>query len=618
MSDVGRGEPEGRGRGEGRSLPPTLARWAEPLACLDPVLAQALGPLLVRLAAALGPLGGERRKGGDEPDGYAGITRRGKLEHLLTTEWGLLDTAPDEFLRRLSVGELAFLEPERKANAQERHCLVLFDCGPEQLGAPRLAQLAAWIVLTQRTRAVGATLHGASLTSEPSQSALSTGFDEATVRAFLAARTATQATPRQLYDWRKFAQATLGSPDELWLLGGTHWLTIPMARGIHLLSIEETEDGDALALTLRPANKKLLLALPPPDVQVRLLRDPFTPISGKPGQSRNSHRQATGALVWLPGAKFVCARDSADTGILVYPIPHKAGASLGPPKLYQQHHGRIRGVGSWRNVIFGVTRQGNELHLRVLKGVIGQASSIPVGSAPLDADSSKLLQEAASELVPTVLQTDGDLPRVSLRFPSLEKTLSLVSLQPGKLEVTWQTTYQAIATLSAPHTTSVLVQQLGEKSYLVDTRNPTATVTQNKCLGPIGAARLFVGPSLAESVVVQRSDGLWYLPLASKDLAFPALDPDDTLLGATYFGGQVRLVTLSEAGRIVRLVGLGGTKTITGIGGKLVSAALSPDLPLLAALRESGDLIVWDLETNVRRCQFHAPRETFEEAEAGI
>ena len=107
------------------------------------------------------------------------------------------------------------------------------------------------------------------------------------------------------------------------------------------------------------------------------------------------------------------------------------------------------------------------------------------------------------------------------------------------------------------------------------------------------------------------------MPLESKDVAFPALDPNDTVLGATYFGGQVRLVTLSEAGRIVRLVGLGATKTLTGIGGKLISAAVSPDLPLLACLREGGDLVIWDLETNSRRCQFHAPRETFEEG-AGI
>ena len=408
------------------TLPPTLNRWAEPLAVLDPVLASALGPLLIRLAAAFGPLGRQIRKGGDEPDGYAGITRRGKLEHLLTTEWGLLDTAPEEFLRRLSQGELSFLEPERTAQAQERRCLILFDCGPEQLGAPRLAQLAAWIVFAQRAKASGATLQWASVESEPSEASLHSGFDEATVRAFLAARTAVQARPRQLFEWRKFAESALCSPEELWLLGGPRWLETPMARGVHVMSTEESEDSASLVLTLRPANKKLQLALPPPDIQVRLLRDPFPPVGGKPTSTRSSPRQAVGALVWLPGAKFICARDSADTGVLVYPVPTKLGASLGPPKLYQQHYARIRAVGSYRNVIFGVIRSGQELQVRVLKGVIGQASLIPVGHVPLDQESNGLLDEASQTLVVATLWQDLDAaPRVVLYFPSQKWAISL-------------------------------------------------------------------------------------------------------------------------------------------------------------------------------------------------
>jgi hypothetical protein len=591
------------------SLPPALARWAEPLAVLDPVLASALGPLLLRLAAAFGPLGGETCKGGDEPDGYAGITRRGKLEHLLTTEWGLLDTAPDEFLRRLSQGELSFLEPERKAQAQERRCLVLFDCGPEQLGAPRLAQLAAWIVLAQRASIAGATLHWASLDSEPQESALHTGFEEATVRAFLWARTATQATPRQLYAWRKFAEEALGSPEELWLLGGAHWLDVPMARGVQLLVTEETDDSETLALTLRPSGKKLQLTLPPSETQIRLLRDPFTPVGAYPGKARAAHRQAVGTLVWLPGAKAVCARDSADTGVLVYPIPTKLGASLGPPKLYQQHYGRIRAIGGGTNAIFCVARVNNQLEIRLLKGNL---AALPTGSVPLSEESLRRLNEAGMELLPATLWLQA-APQVMLWLEKLGASL-ILEYRPQNAEGTkssysWKS--QRAALLLSLQTALMTKLLPYEPAQLID--------MEGTILARLGESYestfLFAGPSPKESVVVKRSDGLWYLPLESKDLAFPALDPDDTVLGATYFGGQVRLVTLSEAGRIVRLVGLGGTKTITGIGGKLVSAALSPDLPLLAALRESGDLVVWDLETNSRRCQFHGPRDDFEAPE---
>ena len=599
------------------TLPPALARWAEPLAVLDPVLASALGPLLLRLAAAFGPLGGETRKGGEEPDGYAGITRRGKLEHLLTTEWGLLDTAPDEFLRRLSQGELSFLEPERKANAHERRCLILFDCGPEQLGAPRIAQLAAWIVLAQRASAVGATLQWASLDSEPKESALNTGFDEATVRAFLWTRTATQATPRQLYDWRKFAESVLGSPEELWLLGGPRWLDVPMARGVHLMSTEETEDGAALALTLRPSNKKLQLALPPPDTQIRLLRDPFTPVGAKPGKTRVSHRQAVGALVWLPGGKFVCARDSADTGVLVFPIPTKLGASLGPAKLYQQHYGRIRAIGGGPNAIFCVARINDELEVRLIKGSL---ASLPTGKIPLNEEFIRLLDDVGTELMSATFWAHGS--SIILWSDKLNKSLVLRK-EKSEWSYFWRTEK---VTLLMSLQTSLMVARWQKYDHqrreLVNEFYWALVDAQQNSLANLGidvtAMLLFAGPSPKESVVVKRSDERWYLPLESKDIAFPALDPDDTVLGATYFGGQVRLVTLSEAGRIVRLVGLGGTKTITGIGGKILNAAVSPDVPLLACLRESGDLMIWDLETNARRCQFHAPRETFEEAGAGI
>ena len=587
------------------NLPPALARWAEPLAVLNPILASALGPLLLRLAAAFGPLGGETRKGGDEPDGYAGITRRGKLEHLLTTEWGLLDTAPEEFLRRLSQGELSFLEPERKANAHERRCLILFDCGPEQLGTPRIAQLAAWIVLAQRAGAAGATLQWASLDSAPKESVLHTGFDEATVRAFLWARTTVQATPRQLYDWRKFAESALGSPEELWLLGGPRWLDVPMARGVHLMSTQETESsekGEALNLTLRPSGKKLQLALPPPDTQIRLLRDPFTPIGDKPGKARVSPRQAVGALVWLPGGKLVAARDSADTGVLVFPIPTKQGASLGPAKLYQQHYGKIRAIGGHNNAIFCVAKSGDQLEIRLIKG---NMPSLPTGKILLSEKSIHLLDQAGSELTSATLWLqDKSQGQLILWFEILGKSLILSRTKNNEAQ-NWTPTRATYL----PDFDGAFFAGLFDGGSLIGSHDKTSVR-----LGDPKQALLFAGPSPKESVVVKRSDERWYLPLESKDIAFPALDPDDTVLGATYFGGQVRLVTLSEAGRIVRLMGLGSTKTITGIGGKIVSASVSPDLPLVACLRESGDLMIWDLETNARRCQFHAPRETFEES----
>ncbi|MFN7699123.1 MAG: hypothetical protein ACK5U8_14580, partial [Deltaproteobacteria bacterium] len=68
------------------SLPGALARWEPELGWIDPALAPTLGPLLTRLALAIGPLGRARRHTG-EPDGYGRLARRGPFDRLLASQW---------------------------------------------------------------------------------------------------------------------------------------------------------------------------------------------------------------------------------------------------------------------------------------------------------------------------------------------------------------------------------------------------------------------------------------------------------------------------------------------------------------------------------------------------
>ena len=92
------------------------------------------------------------------PDGHAGIDTRGLYDRLLATEWALLEELPDEFLRRAVSGEHLFLQQAYQDLAAARQSIVLFDAGPDQLGAPRLAHLAILIVLAQRAAAHDASL----------------------------------------------------------------------------------------------------------------------------------------------------------------------------------------------------------------------------------------------------------------------------------------------------------------------------------------------------------------------------------------------------------------------------------------------------------------------------
>ena len=520
------------------ALPLALRPWAGPLSALDPSLAVALGPMLTRLSAALGPLGGETARGGDEPDGYAGISRRGPLERLLTSEWALLNEVPDEFLRRFSSGELAYFELERTAPAHERRCLLLFDSGPDQLGAPRIAHLAAWIVLARRAESAGATLQWASLTDPPSdeslRSGIGTGEGDEGIRAFLDARSLKRPTPQSLYEWRKFAHATLGSSEEITVIGGPRWRELPMARGIRLLSVAES--GEALAVEISPGPKSLSLPLPAPDVQIRLLRDPFARRAGKsPGPSGAGRRSAAasmGAPVWLPDGRGFCVR--VHGGIACYSVPRKPGEHSGSIRLYAEPYGKIVAVGGFRRCIFTLVRQGNNLSVRQRRG---WTAEIETQFYPLAPEAIEILDALPDDLI----------------------------------DCRWRGRYLEFQVLSA---------------------------------GPFGLSRDDDNCWTVFKVPLEPTNAA----LALEAAGFLTLDPLETLIGWTKVEGQMRFVTRSAAGRLVKLVRPDGAKVLTGIGGAVKEAAVSPDRPLLACVREDGSVVVWDLESNVARCRFEAPR----------
>ena len=143
---------------DARELPRALTPWAEYLQLLPAEQIVAFAPLVQQLDIAIGPLRVQTRGGGGEPDGFDGLTRRGAYDRLLLSEWLLADEMPEEFARRAVMSEHAFLQVARQDPAGARVSFVLFDAGPNQLGAPRIAHLAALIVLARRAEAAGASL----------------------------------------------------------------------------------------------------------------------------------------------------------------------------------------------------------------------------------------------------------------------------------------------------------------------------------------------------------------------------------------------------------------------------------------------------------------------------
>ena len=180
-------------------LPPELARWESELAALPPELARALAPWVGRLAVAIGPWSDARGRGDGEPDGVGALSRRGSYERLLASEWLLADELPDEFLRRAASSEHLFLATVRRAPSGSRRCVALFDAGPSQLGAPRIAHLALLIVLARRARDAGARFSWGVLQSSP---ALRENSDASAIRALLDARSVREAAREDLDGWR--------------------------------------------------------------------------------------------------------------------------------------------------------------------------------------------------------------------------------------------------------------------------------------------------------------------------------------------------------------------------------------------------------------------------------
>lgn len=339
------------------ALPGALARWEPELGWIDPALAPTLGPLLTRLALAIGPLGRARRHTG-EPDGYGRLARRGPFDRLLTSQWALLDEVPEDFLRRASTNELLFFELARSEPRGSRRSIALFDAGPFSLGSPRLAHLALLVVLARRAAEAEVPFFWSTL-REPR---LQRFVGEASVRGLLAARAPHRATDAA---WSAWAEQLAAHPivprgpeerDEVFVVGDAATLTEARAALGARLVTAEIDDGlsaprDELLVVLTRANaapRRVSLPLPDAASRVRLVRDPFRaearrlPPSPQPAASGAAWRaplavpiEPEGGLVFSRDGRKVIVRlrrghhdDGPGAAVMVLPEPGQAGSSL--------------------------------------------------------------------------------------------------------------------------------------------------------------------------------------------------------------------------------------------------------------------------------------------------
>src|SRR5262249_5457795 len=156
--------------------------------------------------------------------------------------------APEEFLRRAATGEHTFLRLARPEPRGSRRSVVLFDAGPGQLGSPRIAQLAALIVLARRAQAADARFGWAVL--QRPETPLKNEVTPVSVMHLLLSRTPYEPGEDHLEAWSR-TLAEWQDLDDLWIVGAPG-LGVPAALRASRLEIRDV---------LEPGVRRLAVAV---------------------------------------------------------------------------------------------------------------------------------------------------------------------------------------------------------------------------------------------------------------------------------------------------------------------------------------------------------------------
>ncbi len=317
-------------------LPESLHRWRDWLAWFAEDLQPEVGMLIKRLHPLLGTFLGTRLAGVQEPSGLGNLSRRGAYERLLASEWLLAQDMPDEFLRRAAGGEHLFLAPPTHSPQADRLIVALFDAGPLQLGASRLAHLALWVLLARRARDAGGELRWGILQSDP---ALHAATEAAHLRSLLKARTYDLATVAHHQAWQAWLTEHAPRPGECWLIGHDADAGVGGPSWTHSVHVRQALAEEAIDVRIRSGNteRRLTASLPPAAIAVRLLKGRFqheTTVSDRvPGVS--PHRLATLYPPQLSMQGTHVAVPTLDApGAMVFHVPKGKEAHVAKPRRY--------------------------------------------------------------------------------------------------------------------------------------------------------------------------------------------------------------------------------------------------------------------------------------------
>ncbi len=353
-----------------KTLPRALSSWAEELAAFTDEARTTLGPWLPILDRLIGPHT-DRSDPAGEPDGFSGLGRHGRYERMALSQWGLLEDAPEEFLRRAGSGEHLFHQIARTSRAGGRSLLVLFDAGPAQLGAPRLVHLAWLLVLARRAHRNGIALSWGILQTPGAELRREAGPSE--IRALLGARSPEPVTPQALAAWRE----RLGPPTEAqerWVVSASDpWRQGELLAAAHLFVREPDEPGAReLGVESVPRHgprNRARLPLPRDERWTRLLIDPF-PVERKLAMATSEDETLhVGAQVAFAGPGIHLVAKLASSDLVILAVPRQPEQSVVPLARFAVPRSETLIAAGWcKGRMYVATVSGHNVEIRVSQG----------------------------------------------------------------------------------------------------------------------------------------------------------------------------------------------------------------------------------------------------------
>lgn len=568
-------------------LHPALRPWEAHLAGLAPPAATTLSTWLPRLAALLGTA--RRRSGPDEgdPDGYDGFVNRGPLDRLSIEDLALRELEVLEFLRRYASGEQRYHRLARRVPAAARRSLVLFDTGPEQLGAARLVHLALLVVLARRTQQDGGVLSWAVLATGGQVNTVSLPDD---LVRLAGARTWTGG-PWSVAEW----QERIAAIDDLFVVGGD--AAAELAAGLHGEHLRVTESAEELIV--QRGARRVALPLVDRGLAASALSVPLG------GRMPSDRARKLGSFHALPRT----LRFSPSGGHLIVELASGAVASIRcgakrarkgfrPSQIWLEDGERALAATVHKRHLVVVTRTDRELRVRGWPGEpLKRIQTVrPLPDPPEDGLRAALVEGGRPGPVIHFLDTSGLLHQVD---ETGDRTLVL----PRVLDFGRGPAGQRV--LLAGGASRVLdfqhVLHANTLSGVSLAVNPILEASEG-LMGPLVST---VGGAVSPaSTLAFVRDGSWWVQRAglSRQDQQPALRvgtvaPDDRVIGAICaptLGVHEALVVLTGGRRVVARTPTSQVTLFT-LPIPVVNAAISPATLQLAVARADGVIAVIDL-----------------------